>query len=365
MRDRGVATLTNLDQLSLSTGPVEQYFNDTRLGHATALGEPIPVEAFENNSLLIEEHHARLLKTHGPKRRCASVTNQEVLERSCLSPEMQRAKSNSVEREKAVAGEDRTDIPMTRPQRYCIFCNRPGLTRTHIWPEWLHQLIQPGAHTLEEVSHEGDDPSAYRSRTLQGSIFRQRPKLCCAKCNGGWMARFENEMVKFAKPLFTSWETRAVLNPHQQRVLAVWITLICVLAEFIDHRNRITTPEAERKFIKARRVPPDTWAIVACSSNSELWRAKYRHIPLDLRDFSSIHEYFGEMASRRVNNTQITTLGMGRLYVQVFRCLNLALLSDYMRNAKASDFVQNLALHHWLLALVQTSSEISDENHPR
>jgi hypothetical protein len=37
-------------------------------GYVDSLGNPISDEAFENNSLLTEEHHPRLIKQHGPKR---------------------------------------------------------------------------------------------------------------------------------------------------------------------------------------------------------------------------------------------------------------------------------------------------------
>jgi hypothetical protein len=30
---------------------------------------------------------------------------------------------------------------MARPQRFCIFCHKPGLTYEHVWPDWLKKYV--------------------------------------------------------------------------------------------------------------------------------------------------------------------------------------------------------------------------------
>jgi hypothetical protein len=126
---------------------------------------------------------------------------------------------------------------MARPQRFCIFCDGPHLSKTHIWPEWLNTLLQPPGTRLEELDH-ARIISNRKSRIREGSIFTQKPYLCCITCNTGWMRKFEDEMCSFAKPLFAPPTGDVILDDTKQRILAVWVALITILAEFIDRDSR-------------------------------------------------------------------------------------------------------------------------------
>jgi hypothetical protein len=229
---------------------------------------------------------------------------------------------------------------MPRPQRFCIFCDGHGLTRTHIWPDWLERLILPGSHRLEELDNP-HVPSIRGSRIKQGSLFSQKPRLCCEICNGGWMMKFEDEMTAFAKPLFTSLETVTTINETQRRILAVWVSLITILAEFIDRtQGSICIPKSDRAFLKKYLMPPETWTIVACSLNAKSWHAKYRHHASFIGQFSSVAEYYDAVARGRTNNTQISSFGMGHLFVQVFSCPNYRFIDDFRVAFKSRGFVQ-------------------------
>jgi hypothetical protein len=92
----------------------------------------------------------------------------------------------------------------------CVFCGRSGLlTKTHIWPDWLERLLRPPGTRLEEETR----PIGSRRQVMTinrkyrlGSMFSQKPYLACAPCNTGWMQKVEDEMVKFSKPLFLSYD---------------------------------------------------------------------------------------------------------------------------------------------------------------
>jgi hypothetical protein len=228
---------------------------------------------------------------------------------------------------------------MPRPQRFCIFCDGPGLTRTHIWPDWLERLLSPGDQRLEELENP-HVPSVRRAKIKQGSIFSQKPYLCCESCNTGWMRRFEDEMTAFAKPIFTSLESSIAVDKTHQRVLAVWLSLITILAEFIDHKTSICITEDDRKFLKKHLIPPHTWAIAVCSSDTKSWYGKYRHHASFVGQFTSLAEYYDAVAIGRPNNTQISTFGMGHLFAQVFSCPDLRIVSDYCAATRASGLVQ-------------------------
>src|ERR1700733_556382 len=129
-----------------------------------------------------------------------------------------------------------------RPPGKCIFCGRTGLSKTHLWPDWLGRLLPfASAHTEESIQVSA--PSAVGERHFiesrkrkQGKVFSLKRYVACEKCNTGWMANFEGEMVKFAKPIFTS-NDNIRLNERQIRIFSVWITLITILAEYLPANN--------------------------------------------------------------------------------------------------------------------------------
>jgi hypothetical protein len=222
---------------------------------------------------------------------------------------------------------------------HCIFCPNTDLSETHIWPAWLNKLLRPSDRHLQQTENP-HVPSIQGSKLKLGSVFRKRPYLACVSCNTGWMHKFEDAMLLFAPPIFTSLDSKVSFDRTQQRVFAVWISLITVLAEFTDHRNSVCISEGERDFLKTRLLPPENWTIVACTQDSPEWYAKYRHHSFFLGDFTSQAEYFGALASGRPNNGQFSSFGMGKLFVQVFSCPNLRQIEAYRIAARGAGLQQ-------------------------
>src|SRR5271155_4902761 len=118
-----------------------------------------------------------------------------------------------------------------RANRKCLFCPNHGLTLTHIWPVWLGKLLPFGDSRAEEFSiHCTDEDRALwkANNRRPGNVFSKKPYIACEKCNTGWMHKFEDEMVKFSKPIFTSYDPIRI-QLRQIRVLSVWIALITIL----------------------------------------------------------------------------------------------------------------------------------------
>jgi hypothetical protein len=218
----------------------------------------------------------------------------------------------------------------------CLFCDRLDLSKTHIWPDWLERLLRPGTMSIEEETRPDKRrrPLTLRYTPRMGSPFSQKPYLACINCNTGWMQDVEDAMLKFAKPLFTSLDP-AILNRYQIRAFVFWITLITVLAEYLDRsRSRVTITKTERDLIRRYRAPPPNWSIVVSSLNSEMWRCKYRNVHKMIFDFQNVGEYLN-LKSTYVPNTQISSFGMGNIFVQVFSCPNERFVDDFRRAAKA------------------------------
>ena len=203
--------------------------------------------------------------------------------------------------------------------RKCIFCDSGKLSKTHIWPDWLERLLSPGAHRSEELktpSHISPTHSniVVERRTTQGSLFLQKPYLACVPCNTGWMKRFEDEMVKFAKPMFTA-SASLSLNRYQLRIMVGWISLITILGEYIGHsQGSIGISERERKHFKQYLQPPDNWSIFVASLDGEIWSARYRHHAFMITEFADLTEQFSRFGEQRSVNTQISSLCMGRTF---------------------------------------------------
>jgi hypothetical protein len=233
----------------------------------------------------------------------------------------------------------------TKEPKLCVFCNRRGRTRTHIFPGWLNRLIQPppvlkheefADHYLSPTEIEAD----YVEIDRQGSIFSQKPYLCCGDCNTRWMHDFEDEMVKFAKPLFSSLNP-ITINDYQRRVIAVWISIATILAEYAHPSRVITVPMSDKDFIRTKLMPPEHWTVVACSLNGKEWRARYRRFYMWLEDFSNLSEYYSaRMDATRPKNTQISSFGMGNLFIQTFSTPNARFINDYRIAAKSSNLTQ-------------------------
>jgi hypothetical protein len=124
--------------------------------------------------------------------------------------------------------------------RKCIFCGEPGVTQTHVFPDWLDELIATGNARSQFFQLEDEPfsiPTVVENVRKQGSVFSQKPYLTCGACNNGWMNRFEDEMVKFSKPIFLG--QQANLTEYQTRVLVGWLTLITILAQYPQRRHLI------------------------------------------------------------------------------------------------------------------------------
>jgi hypothetical protein len=216
----------------------------------------------------------------------------------------------------------------------CIFCDGPKPSRTHIWPDWLKRLLDP-----DGTGHVIINATNNTHETKQGSIYSQKPYLACVGCNTGWMHKFEDEMLKFAVPIFTG-ERPVTLSEYQIRVFAVWVSLIAVLAQYCVKKDRsyVTITPDDRTFLKRHRMPPAHWSIFAISQDTHLatadggWRTKYG---LHTAALSQVQPWRGEWEPKRSKNTQVASFGMGKVFVQTFVCPIPGLVRDYRIAAKA------------------------------
>jgi hypothetical protein len=212
----------------------------------------------------------------------------------------------------------------------CLFCNEPGLSKTHIWPRWLNELLSPPVNREVLIERPTHHRRAGTERELrQGSIFNQKPHLACIGCNTGWMKDFEDKVASFGKPLFAGGNA-TVLCEDQVRSLAGWITLVAILAQYIDEsRIDIVSTRSDLDCIWKQKVPPDHWSIFAASQNGNVWNARYRSRSTNVADYASVQQFMDTVKAGVDANTQLSSFGIGSLFIQVFICPFPRFVDDY------------------------------------
>lgn len=174
-------------------------------------------------------------------------------------------------------------------------------------------------------------------------MFSQKPQVACVNCNTRWMKAFEDEMLKFAIPIFTG-ERPIILDQYQIRVFAVWLSLITILSQYTDnHRESVVTTQEERDYLMRHRKPPDHWSIFAASQDvfdaNESWKIRYKAHIFNLRLMSDSERPAYRPLDRIAPNSQIATFGMGKIFVQTFVCPPGPIVMDYRVAAKAAGLI--------------------------
>jgi hypothetical protein len=129
---------------------------------------------------------------------------------------------------------------MPRPQRFCIFCGRPGLTREHVWADWLKKYIPKN-----EINHTSFSAtlhptrSDFRRKKVAGDLRSRRLRVVCRSCNNGWMSRLQERAKPLLLPLIKGESTAFTYD--EQELLAAWITMSIMVAEQFDPYKAVST----------------------------------------------------------------------------------------------------------------------------
>jgi hypothetical protein len=173
----------------------------------------------------------------------------------------------------------------------------------------------------------------------QGSVFTQKPYLTCVDCNTGWMKDFEDQVERLAA-LFSSSDS-VTLEREQTAALAGWITLITILAEYIDTSgDSLTTTRGDLESIRLDRQPPAHWSIFAASLAATIWAARYRHHATRIDQFTGVQQFMEAVKADQSSNTQTSSFGIGRVFFQIFSTPEPSFVTDYRITAKGAGLTQ-------------------------
>jgi hypothetical protein len=175
-----------------------------------------------------------------------------------------------------------------KPQGMCIFCQGHGMTKQHVWPNWISkseialqsQNAQRNTHSQAlyglkvelDVNNKLARINPYLKRLdHQGSILSRKLRMVCANCNNTWMSDLENKAKEIVLRLQAHQD--CILSTEEQVALATWITLLTIVAEFTDIPQK-KIPLIERALFYQEHKPLPDW---------QIWIGKYRGIEWDLR----------------------------------------------------------------------------------
>ena len=118
--------------------------------------------------------------------------------------------------------------------RVCVFCGGSGLTKEHVWPQWLNALPevhgpdpQPHVRRPHVVLGMTRDPATGfpvhhpEQRGTEQPPWDLQVRVVCGRCNSGWMAARERRIKPLLRPFFDEAETFRIRAPELTR-LAAW-----------------------------------------------------------------------------------------------------------------------------------------------
>jgi hypothetical protein len=163
-----------------------------------------------------------------------------------------------------VAASINPSFKMPLPTNRCQFCgNTGGLTKSHIWPDWLNRFLpRTATHHEQEVGKfytfkPRMQTPAYSLRIRAGHARSRRPRNTCAPCNSGWMSGIESMALPCGSRLIRG--LPVIMRPFDQRVVAALFALIATRLEFAGLYCAVSPQD--RDWLRMHREPTTDWRI--------------------------------------------------------------------------------------------------------
>lgn len=195
---------------------------------------------------------------------------------------------------------------------YCIFCGRPGVTKQHLWPDWMKAVVpRHGSEHSQEITRFSTSipgvvvmqPELHGKR---GPFGARKIRKVCGPCNSGWMSRLETSAKQCLTDLMLGNDIS--INAANQSALAAWGAMISVIAEYTDIPTQ-SIPVEHRRHLMEHGTPPEGWFIWIAAYKGENWKQRYRHHGLAASTKADVH------LVRPAYNTQFSTFVVGSLFL--------------------------------------------------
>ena len=203
---------------------------------------------------------------------------------------------------------------MKKTQRLCIFCRGTGMSKQHIVPDWLKNVLprqsedQHTQHITSVLSMPNSAPHVDVTPIVRnGHQWSRKARNVCDSCNSGWMSQIETN----AKDILTNLMLgkRITLTSEDQESLINWITLTTIMAEYTDLKHQAITT-IERELFYDTKKSLSNWRIWIGRYKGTEWIQRYRH--------QGIAAYSSDnIPSTPIPNTQSSTFVFGELFIHV------------------------------------------------
>jgi hypothetical protein len=193
----------------------------------------------------------------------------------------------------------------------CAFCRQPGVTREHVWPQWLLRLVESPGKSLLGVAHQVRNSSG---ELVEKSIIRmwESSKLdltvraVCAACNNGWMSTLESRSMIVMRPLIEG--RRVVLDQQDQILVAFWAQKTISILSLASPLRSVPHSHLSRLYhSRGPLAESSVWLAQYHAKAAGLWARERR---LDLQSEA-------DLAQADLPHGYLTTLRIGELVIQV------------------------------------------------
>jgi hypothetical protein len=184
-----------------------------------------------------------------------------------------------------------------------------------MWADWLRNYIP---RTVSKYYSQSGIlyPTTLDAKTAlhSGDPHSSRIRCVCGVCNSGWMSAVQSKTKPILIQLLRG--ERCTLGKRDQAILATWIAMFTMVAEFRFRPGDLSAISANerRQFMETQRPPPN-WKIWIGALGDDSWKGRYYHRTLPIYSPEDV-------VKRTVNgvlvpNTQTTTFVVNKLYVHV------------------------------------------------
>lgn len=162
---------------------------------------------------------------------------------------------------------------LKHPPGECVFCGKGGLSKEHLWPQWLTRMIGDDAtkhtrtsQTSRRLGAGVQEHAPIRTVDKHGGTGAISLRVVCRGCNGGWMSRLQVEAKPFVAPMVAG--RPFLLCTDAQRLVSLWAMMTTVVAESLD-RNEFSAVGADDRqhlygFAEDPSIhPPGHWQVWA------------------------------------------------------------------------------------------------------
>lgn len=198
---------------------------------------------------------------------------------------------------------------LKRGRRQCIFCRNFGVSKEHVFPDWLKKLFRRDDSTTHTYGTIDESQiigiPRINEKHRSGHAGSNTVRVVCEHCNSGWLSQLELRTKPFLIPLILG--ERVEMTPEFQKAIALWAAKTAMTAEMVRPRENGIT-QTEKSFLKNRLLPPPNWIIWVAGYAGGRWREL------------GMGQHRGQITAspiprpnRVMNYIQATTLGMGHI----------------------------------------------------